>query len=118
MRLLCVLLMAGIALKAQDEREAALGAHLAKEIGDRTKPLDSEAALHFVERLGARLAAQFPGLPWAVKFGVVTGEQTSRTHEPVALPGGYVFVPAELLPAAESEAEFAGMLAHAIAHVA
>ena len=27
--------MAGIALNAQDEREAALGAHLAKEIGDR-----------------------------------------------------------------------------------
>jgi predicted Zn-dependent protease len=32
------------------------------------------------------------------------------------LPGGYIFVPESLLLAARDEAEFAGMLAHAMAH--
>lgn len=39
-------------------------------------------------------------------------------HEPVALPGGYVFVPAALFLAAQDEAELAGMLAHAMEHIA
>jgi predicted Zn-dependent protease len=33
------------------------------------------------------------------------------------LPGGYIFVPESLILAAQNEAEFAGMLAHAMAHV-
>jgi hypothetical protein len=40
------------------------------------------------------------------------------THEPASLPGGYVFVPASLFVATHNEAEFAGMLAHAMEHVA
>jgi predicted Zn-dependent protease len=36
----------------------------------------------------------------------------------MALSGGYVFVSTSLLTAAENEVEFAGMLAHAMAHVA
>jgi predicted Zn-dependent protease len=40
-----------------------------------------------------------------------------QIHEPAALPGGYVFVPAALFLAAQDEAEFAGMLAHAMQHV-
>jgi len=38
-------------------------------------------------------------------------------HEAPAFPGGFVFVPAALILAAQSEDEFAGMLAHAIAHI-
>ncbi len=37
---------------------------------------------------------------------------------PGVCPAGYVFIPATLFGAAESEAEFAGMLAHSMAHVA
>jgi predicted Zn-dependent protease len=36
------------------------------------------------------------------------------THEPAALAGGYVFVLSGLFLAAQDEAEFAGMLAHAM----
>jgi predicted Zn-dependent protease len=36
-------------------------------------------------------------------------------NEPRVLPGGYVFVPLALLQTAKDEAEFAGMLAQAIA---
>jgi predicted Zn-dependent protease len=42
----------------------------------------------------------------------------STIHEPATLPGGYVFVPAGLFLAAQDEAEFAGMLAHAMGHIA
>jgi hypothetical protein len=44
-------------------------------------------------------------------------ERGGSTHEPLSVPGGHIFVPATLIPAAGSEAEFAGMLAHAMAHV-
>ena len=40
------------------------------------------------------------------------------TLEPVAFPGGPIFISAELIAAARNEAEFASMLAHAMAHVA
>lgn len=39
-------------------------------------------------------------------------------HEPIAFPGGFIFVPARLILAAQDEDEFAGMLAHSIAHIA
>ena len=41
----------------------------------------------------------------------------NSTEEAVAVPGGYIFIPATLLLAAQDEAEFAGMLAHSMAHV-
>lgn len=51
-------------------------------------------------------------------FSVIAEDACSTMHEPSALPGGYVFVPAALFLAAQDEAEFAGMLAHAMAHIA
>src|SRR5260370_31755490 len=38
--------------------------------------------------------------------------------EPLSLPGGYIFVSSRLILTARNDAEFAGMLAHAMAHVA
>src|SRR6185437_13011445 len=40
------------------------------------------------------------------------------TYEPISLPGGWIFMPAQLILASKTEGEFAGMLAHAMAHVA
>src|SRR5262249_7330236 len=51
-------------------------------------------------------------------FSMVGEDPCPTVHEPVALPGGYVFVPAALFLAAQDEAEFAGMLAHTMEHVA
>lgn len=42
---------------------------------------------------------------------------TNTLSEAAALPGGYLFVPAGLLLMAENAAEFAGVLAHSVAHV-
>jgi predicted Zn-dependent protease len=100
------------------EKEAALGAHLAGEVSQRTKSLDSPAVLVYVNRLGQRLAARFPPPAITFTFAVITGNSAGATHEPISLPGGYIFVPAPLFLAAQDEAEFAGMLAHAMAHVA
>ena len=67
--------------------------------------------------LGRRIAPQLPDIGQNWKFFPVVDSQTGRTHEPAAVPGGYVFVPASLILSARDEAEFAGMLAHSMVHV-
>jgi len=51
-------------------------------------------------------------------FSVMKDDPCPATHEPVALPGGYIFLPAALFLEAHDEAEFAGMLAHSMEHIA
>lgn len=127
---LCVLVLAGAILRAQEqpvgrgvnfysqEKEAALGAHLATDMRQRTAELDSAPVHDYVDQLGRRLLAQLPEPHFTYTFTVVTDALGGATHEPVAIPGGHIFVPTSLIVAVRSEAEFAGMLAHAIAHVA
>ena len=103
----------GISLFGQTlplEKERALGAAMAAEHRRQTKPLDIPDVSAFVERVGGRLGAAVPGGEF--RFEVVVAERT----EPVGLPGGYVLVPASFLLAVEDEAEFAGMVAHAMGH--
>ena len=126
----CALLLACVALNAQDqpigrgvnfyskEKEAALGAQLAGEVRQKITAIDSAAVQDYVARLGARLIAQIPDTGFTFTFTVAAGGMDGGIHEPLALPGGYIFVPASLFLAARNEAEFAGMLAHSIAHVA
>jgi predicted Zn-dependent protease len=59
-----------------------------------------------------------PAAKFSFQFAVTADDPCPTTHEPASLPGGYVFVPAPLLVAAHSEAELAGMLAHAMEHIA
>jgi len=99
-------------------KEAALGRQLAAEAARNTQPLNSAAARDYVNELGQRLAAKFAGPAFDYTVAVVTDGADNITHEPLALPGGYIFVPATLFLAAQDEAEFAGMLAHSIAHIA
>lgn len=115
--------LATLAVSAQDvnfyssEKEAALGAALAKEVGRHATPIESSAVRDYVASLGRQLASQLPdtGLTWT--FTPVFDSSGGRTYEPVALPGGFIFVSASLMLEARNEAEFAGMLAHAMAHV-
>ncbi len=99
------------------EKEVALGKQLAAEFQRNSKPLDSPAVLAYVNDIGQRLAAQTGGPPFTYTFSLVADDQTAL-HEAAAFPGGFLFVPASLILAAKDEDEFAGMLAHAIAHVA
>ena len=99
------------------EKEAALGKRLAEEFRGHTTKIDNSAVQAFLDRIGQRLAAQMPEARFPFSFSAVADDPCSTTHEPSALPGGYVFVPSRLFLVAENEAEFAGMLAHAMEHV-
>jgi predicted Zn-dependent protease len=101
------------------EKEASLGAQLAVDIQKTTTPLDSAAVRDYVDAIGARLTAQLPQQPAAkFTFTVIAAPAVTAPLEPLSLPGGYIFIPAGLILTAQNEAEFAGTLAHAIAHVA
>jgi predicted Zn-dependent protease len=126
---LLVVMLAGMTVGAQErqigrgvnlyskEKEAKLGATLAEEIRRNSTALDSAVARNYVEWLGRQIRAQLPGDGVTYRLDIITGP-TNEIHEPISLPGGYIFIPAGLFLAAQDEAEFAGMLAHAMAHVA
>jgi predicted Zn-dependent protease len=99
-------------------KEAALGRQLAAEAAQTTKPLDSAAVRDYVNQLGQRLAAKLPESAFPFTFAVVAAGADNPTHEPLVFPGGYVFVPASLFLAAQDGAEFAGVLARSMAHIA
>src|SRR5258708_2973247 len=99
------------------EKEAAIGASLARDVRRSTTTVESAAVLEHVQRIGGKLAVQFTS-PLSYTFSVIVDDRGGPTHEPLSLLGGYIFVPAKLILTAKNDAEFAGMLAHAIAHVA
>jgi predicted Zn-dependent protease len=122
--LILVAISAAATLSAQNvdqldlDKEVALGGQLAAEIRARTTPVESRAVQQYVNALGQRLAATMPYAQRGFTFQVVADDLCPQTHEPAAIPGGYVFVPVALFTAAADEAEFAGMLAHAMEHIA
>jgi beta-barrel assembly-enhancing protease len=104
----------GVSLAGQTmtlEKERALGAGLARELRKEAKPLGDTEVSAFVERVGRKLSASLPDSEFHFEVVVSPGA------EPIGLPGGFVLVPASFLLAAEDEAEFVGMLAHAMGHV-
>ncbi|HWB84026.1 MAG TPA: M48 family metalloprotease [Bryobacteraceae bacterium] len=125
----CLFSLIGVLLNAQEiprskvnlrsqDKEAALGAQLANEVRNRTSSLGDAAVLGFVEDVGWRLAPHVTGANSHWEFAVIRDDAGGNTHEPLSMPGGYIFVPANLILEANNEAELAGMLAHAMAHVA
>ena len=100
------------------EKEAALGKQLAADVLRQATVLETPPAQDYLNRLGQRLAAQWPDSKWPFSFSLIANEGGGAAQEPLALPAGYIFVPAGLVLAARDEAEFAGMMAHAMAHVA
>jgi predicted Zn-dependent protease len=100
------------------KKEAALGAQLASQVRRQTTPLGLPSVDRYVQIVGQQLAAQMPNAPETWTFSVIKDNQGGSTHEPLSLPGGYIFIRASLLLAVNNETEFAGMLAHAMAHVA
>jgi predicted Zn-dependent protease len=104
------------------DKEIALGEQLASDVRRESKLLDSDLVQDYVARLGRQLAAQTPGARFPYSFTAIqdlpAGIADDPTHEAMALPGGPIFIPASLILQAQNTAELAGMLAHAIAHVA
>jgi beta-barrel assembly-enhancing protease len=99
------------------EKEAALGKQLASDFREHTTSVTSPIAQQYVDNLGQKLASQTAKTTFSFTFSIIADDPCSTIHEPATFPGGYVFVPVALFMAAQDEAEFAGMLAHAMAHV-
>ena len=99
--------------------EAAMGNALATQVRRHTTALEAPSAQAYVESVGQRLSAQMPNAgPVDWSFTIIKPSASGGpTHEPISAPGGFIFVPAGLLLTVGNEAEFAGMLAHAMAHV-
>ncbi len=130
-RALAVSLAAGFALIAQEsakpdkhdaifydlEKEAALGKQLVAEFRRQTISIENPNVLRYLDKVGQMLAPQMPEVRLPFTFSAVVDDPCPATHEPAAFPGGYLFVPSALFLAAQEEAEFAGVLAHAMAHV-
>jgi predicted Zn-dependent protease len=100
------------------EKEAALGRQMASELRRHTTSIEDTGIRENVDRLGQKLAREMPDAKFPFEFAVVADDPCPTTLEPASLPAGYVFVPASLLLAVHTEAELAGMLAHAMEHIA
>jgi beta-barrel assembly-enhancing protease len=95
------------------EKEIALGKQLAEEVSRQAKVNRDPILGEFVNRVGQNLVRSSDAkVPFT--FQVVEDD----TPNAFALPGGFVFVNTGLLKLASEEDEFAGALAHEIAHVA
>ena len=95
------------------QKEMALGQQLAREVTRQSKILDDPIISEYVNRIGQSLARNSDAkVPFT--FQVIDGDEVNA----FALPGGYVFVYSGLIKVASEEDEFAGALAHEIAHVA
>lgn len=93
------------------EKEAALGAQLAKHLREQMHVLDDPATEQYVKAVAETLNTQ----PFTLT--VVSDDLGGSTHEPLALPGAYLFIPAALLDQTRDQTELAAMLAHSMAHV-
>jgi predicted Zn-dependent protease len=100
---------------SSEERDRLLGRQLASSIKAKSRLLGSPAVDAYVDRIGRRLLANLPEPLSPYSFEVITA---ASGREPMAFPGGPVLIPAPFLVAVQDEAELAGMLAHAIGHVA
>lgn len=120
-------------------KEQQLGQALADRLATDL-PIAHEPALDaYVAQLGAALA-RYANSPFAYTFALYEDRRTPEPQtdstvpamlaamppdafrgpaaEPVAVAGGFIFVPMSLLAGAPNEAVFAFQLAHAMAHVA
>ena len=95
------------------DKEMAWGKQLADEVARESKIDDDPILSEFVNRVGQNLVRNSDAkVPFT--FRVIDGDEVNA----FALPGGFVFVYTGLVKIASEEDEFAGALAHEIAHVA
>ena len=90
------------AINHPGSKEAALGAQLAAQVRRDTTPLGLASIDNYIETLGHSLAAQMPNAPEDWKFSVIREHEMGSTYEPLSLPGGWIFIPAQLILAADS----------------
>ena len=96
------------------EKERALGAQIAQDFRRTSTIVEAPELLARIEAIAR------PLIPAESKFEysfALFDSSEYVLHEPVALPGGFIFVSTGLIRAAQHTDELAGMLAHSIAHI-
>lgn len=93
-------------------REAAIGRLLAQETERQYRILPDPAVTNYAERVAGRIA-QSAGLNVPLSLKILQDGE-ARVF---AFPGGFIYITTGLIARAETEAEFAGVLAHEIAHL-
>jgi len=120
-RFTAALILASSLALAQDpfsrENELQIGKQMADDARTRWPVVQNPILQKYVERIAANIGRGFSGSPFPFQFTIIDDRQARvMTEEPLAYPGGYIMVRTGLFLAAENEAEFAAMLAHAMAH--
>lgn len=95
------------------QMERRIGDSIMREIRRDPDYIDDPEISDYVQGVGYRLVAASPEARQSFEFFAVR----DRSVNAFALPGGFVGVHSGLLLTAQSEAEFASVMAHEIAHV-
>jgi predicted Zn-dependent protease len=113
-RILILLALATVAAFSQNpaEKEAVMGNGLAADLDSRVKPLADPEVAALVERV-LKAVSNGQALRMPVRLKILD------TSEPVAsaLPGGFLLLSPGAIVRANTEAELAALIAHALAHM-
>ena len=94
--------------------EIAMGRDAQTQVKKSVPPVSDSALNTYVIQVGKQLAARARGPRYPYSFSIANYRELNA----FALPGGPVWINRGILHAAASEAQFAGVLAHEIAHIA
>ncbi|HYL77089.1 MAG TPA: M48 family metalloprotease [Bryobacteraceae bacterium] len=109
-------------------REIEIGRLGAEEFARHVTVLGTAEVSEYLKALGHELSAVAPGERFTYTFVVFRGDAVASPMafpgrdapevEAITLPGGPIFIPAELIEKLDSEPDLAAVLAHAISHIA
>jgi predicted Zn-dependent protease len=95
------------------EQEIAIGRQANAQIRTKVRELRDDATVSYVRGVGQRLVAQARGPKYPYSFSVADNREINA----FALPGGPIWVHRGIIQAATNEAQFAGVVAHEVAHI-
>lgn len=96
------------------DQDVQIGRQVARDAERQLRILNDGEVNRYFNGVGRRLVSRTPGPSYTYRFKVVD----DRTINAFALPGGFLYINRGIFEAADNEAQFAGVVAHEIAHVA
>ncbi len=101
----------GMAITIKEEEE--LSEKIFQNIRNQLNFIDDPMINAYINQLGQKILTSFPPQHFHYQFYVIN----EQVYNAFATPAGHIFFNSGLIEAMDSEAEFAGILAHEIAHV-
>jgi len=101
----------GMAITIKEEED--LSQRILLNIRNQLNFIDDPMVNDYINQLGQKILAHFPPQHFRYRFYVIN----EPVYNAFATPAGHIFFNSGLIEAMESEEEFAGILAHEIAHV-